>query len=249
MKSWKAGVIGFIAGGLLIGATPAFASAYKVVQAQLMHDAMFSIDDKVVGSPSNQPVLNYNGYIYVPVRFVAENLNCDVNFDPVLRRVMITSPEPEVIEKVVEKEVEKIVYVDQSDDPDYVVYNRLPVTVYKDGYEITLRMVMMDDEEGGGTKRTRTYLTVKNTDVTKISVMPYEAKLTLDGKEYDVANSGGGRWDESWDENIREDEEKEGHILFNGVDYDYSKGTLEFQVRVNDGSGDVIDDIRFDFKK
>ncbi len=249
MKSWKAGVLGFVAGAMVIGTTPVFGSVYKVVQAQLMHDAMFTIDDKIVGSPSNQPVLNYNGYVYVPVRFVAESLDCEVSFDPTLRRVVITSPEPEVIEKVVEKEVEKIVYVDQSDDPDYVVYNRLPVTIYKDGYEIVLRMVMMDDPDGGGIKRTRTYLTVKNTDVTKISVMPYEAKLTLDGKEYDIVNGGGGRWDDVWNENIREDEEKEGYILFNGVNHDYSNGTLEFQVRSNDGSGDTIDDIKIDFKK
>ena len=65
------------------------------------------------------------------------------------------------------KEIEKIVYVDKTDDPDYVVYSKLPVTVYKDGYEITLRTVMMDDEDGGGVKRTRTYLTVENTDVNK----------------------------------------------------------------------------------
>lgn len=49
--------------------------------------------------------------------------------------------------------------------------------------------------------------------------------------------------------NIKKDEQKEGYILFNGVEYGYTKGSLEFQVRVNDGSGDVIDTIRFDFKK
>ncbi len=130
-----------------------------------------------------------------------------------------------------------------------MVYSKLPVTVYKDGYEITLRTVMMDDEDGGGVKRTRTYLTVENTDVNKITVMPYEAKLTLDGVEYDVSNTGGGRWDDAWTNAIFEEEEQEGYILFNGVDYDYSKGTLEFQVSSNDGSGDVIDDIKIEFKR
>ncbi len=38
---------------------------------------------------------------------------------------------------------------------------------------------------------------------------------------------------------------KEGYILFNGVEYGYTKGSLEFQVRVNDGSGDVIDNDTF----
>ena len=150
---------------------------------------------------------------------------------------------------MVEKEIEKIVYVDQSDDPDYVVYNKLPVTVYRDGYKIALRTIMMDDKDGGGKKRTRTYLTVENTDISKVSLMPYDAKLTLDGVEYDVSTSGGGRWDDNWDETIRKEEEKEGYILFDGVDYDYSKGTLEFQMRVNDDSGDTIEDIRIDFKK
>lgn len=247
MKKWKVALTGFVLGALLT--TPALASAYKIVQAQLMHDVLFNINGTPAGSPSNQPVLNYNGYIYVPVRFVSESMNCDVNFDAITKKVTITSPEPEIVEKVVEKEVEKIVYVDKTDDSDYVVYHKLPVTIYKDGYEITLRTVMMDDEDGGGIKRTRTYLTVENTDVNKITVMPYEAKLTLDGVEYDVSNTGGGRWDDAWNDSIRKEEEQEGYILFNGVDYEYSKGTLEFQVCSNDGSGDVIDDIKIEFKK
>ena len=247
MKKWKVGLLGFTIGALIT--TPVLASMYKVVEAQLMHDVLFNINGKAAASPSNQPVLNYNGYIYVPVRFVSESMDCDINFDAVTKKVIITSPEPEVIEKVIEKEVEKIVYVDKSDDPDYTVYNKLPVTVYKDGYEIVLRMVMMDDAETGGMKRTRTYLTVKNTDVDKITLMPYEAKLTLDGKEYNVSSSGGGRWDDVWTDRIFEDDEQEGYILFNGVDYDYSKGSLEFQIASNDGSGDVIDDIKIDFKK
>lgn len=247
MKKWKVALTGFVIGVILT--TPALANAYKIVQAQLMHDVLFNINGKAAGSPSNQPVLNYNGYIYVPVRFVSESMDCDVNFDAITKKVTITSPEPEVVEKVVEKEIEKIVYVDKTDDPDYVVYSKLPVTVYKDGYEITLRTVMMDDEDGGGVKRTRTYLTVENTDVNKITVMPYEAKLTLDGVEYDVSNTGGGRWDDAWTNAIFEEEEQEGYILFNGVDYDYSKGTLEFQVSSNDGSGDVIDDIKIEFKR
>lgn len=249
MKNWKSVLIGFAAGTMCMATTPAFAGIYKAVQAQLMPDVLFDIDGKVVGSPSNQPVVNYNGYIYVPVRFVADSLDCEIAFNPVTKRVEIVSPEPEVIEKVVEKEIEKIVYVDQSDDPDYVVYNKLPVTVYRDGYKIALRTIMMDDKDGGGKKRTRTYLTVENTDISKVSLMPYDAKLTLDGVEYDVSTSGGGRWDDNWDETIRKEEEKEGYILFDGVDYDYSKGTLEFQMRVNDDSGDTIEDIRIDFKK
>ncbi len=249
MKNWKSVLIGFAAGAMCMATTPAFAGIYKVVQAQLMPDVLFDIDGKVVGSPSNQPVVNYNGYIYVPIRFIADSLDCQIAFDPVTKRVEIVSPEPEVIEKVVEKEIEKIVYVDQSDDPDYVVYNKLPVTVYRDGYKIALRTIMMDDKDGGGKKRTRTYLTVENTDISKVSLMPYDAKLTLDGVEYDVSTSGGGRWDDNWDETIRKEEEKEGYILFDGVDYDYSKGTLEFQMRVNDDSGDTIEDIRIDFKK
>ena len=249
MKNWKSVLIGFAAGAMCMATTPAFAGIYKAVQAQLMPDVLFDIDGKVVGSPSNQPVVNYNGYIYVPIRFIADSLDCQIAFDPVTKRVEIVSPEPEVIEKVVEKEIEKIVYVDQSDDPDYVVYNKLPVTVYRDGYKIALRTIMMDDKDGGGKKRTRTYLTVENTDISKVSLMPYDTKLTLDGVEYDVSTSGGGRWDDNWDETIRKEEEKEGYILFDGVDYDYSKGTLEFQMRVNDDSGDTIEDIRIDFKK
>ena len=133
MKAWKASIIGFTVGVLAMGTTPVLANAYKKVEAYLMHDAMFQIDDKVVTSPSDQPVLNYNGYIYVPTRFVAENLGCDIRFDALTRRVNIISPEPEVVEKVVEKEVEKIVYVDSEDAVDgNKVYKDLPITINKE---------------------------------------------------------------------------------------------------------------------
>ena len=248
MKQWKAVTLGFVAGVLAMATTPVLANMYKTVEAYLMYDVMFHIEDKVISSTSDQPVLNYNGYTYVPTRFVAEYLGCEVRFDPMTKKVVITPPEPEVVEKVVEKEVEKVVYVDKSEDPDYVVYSKLPVTVYQDGYEIVLRSVMMDDEDGGGVKRTRTYITVKNTDVDRVELMPWEAKLTLDGKEYDIS-SYSGDWADRWNEKIPEDEDREGYLLFNGINTKYSQGSLEFTMRVNDGSGDTFDDIKIDFKK
>ena len=97
MKSWKVGLLGFAAGAMVMGVSPVFASVYKTVQAQIMADVMFDVDGNVVASPSNQPVLNYNGYIYVPLRFAAEALECQVSFDPVMKRVAVVSDRKSVV--------------------------------------------------------------------------------------------------------------------------------------------------------
>lgn len=249
MKNWKTLVVGFVAGATVMSATPVLGAAYKTVSAYLMHDAMFTIDDKIVASPSNQPVLNYNNYTYVPTRFVAEALGCDVKWDVVTRKVIIKAPEPKVVEKEVVKEVEKIVYVDKNSNPDTKVYSKLPVKESKDGYKITVTTLVMDDEDVSGMKKTRVYLNLENTRLDKMELVQDDAKLILDDKEYSMTIRE-NEWDSKWSqEYIKKDEDLDGYLIFDGVKNDYSTGSLQFEVRkVNDNNSES-ETVTINFKK
>ena len=70
MKKFKGAAIGFIAGALSMVTVTAFA-AYSEGPATLLNDVLFTFNGETKASPSDQPVLNYNGYTYLPVRYVA----------------------------------------------------------------------------------------------------------------------------------------------------------------------------------
>ena len=78
MKNIKGVAMGFVAGALCMVSVTAFA-AYPQVMTSVLNDVLFQINGEKVASPSDQPVLNYNGYTYVPVRYVSEALGAEVN--------------------------------------------------------------------------------------------------------------------------------------------------------------------------
>ncbi len=249
MKHWKSIALGFIAGAVAMTATPVLGAVYKSVSAVLMHDVMFQVGEKTVSSPSDQPVLNYNGYTYVPTRFVADALGCEVQWNPASRKVIITPAKQEVKTEYVEKEVEKIVYVDKGSEEGAKVYSAIPVKYYGDGYTVILTSVSMNKDTVGGKQRTRTYITVENDRLDKVELVPDDAILTLDGKEYSQPISE-TLWDDTWrSEYAKKDDELKGYLIFDGNNNEYSTGTLEFKVRVNDDNQLTTDKITLDFKK
>lgn len=249
MKHWKSIALGFVAGALAMTATPVLGAAYKSVSALLMSDVMFQVEDKTIASPSDQPVLNYNNYTYVPIRFAAETLGCEVKWDAATRKVVLVPPKQPVKIEYVEKEVEKIVYVDKESTEEGKVYSKLPVKEYRDGYNVTLSSVIMAEDNAGGAKRTRLYFTVENTRLEKLELVPDEAKLVLDGKEYELPVNE-GLWDKKWrQEYIKKDKKMEGYLIFDGVNEEYSTGTVEFDIRIMDDNQSKKEHIIMKFKK
>lgn len=251
MKNWKTLVLGFTAGALSMMSVPAVAAAYKNVEAMLIPEAMFKFDDKLIASPSDMPVLNYQGYTYVPIRFVAEQLGCEVSWDVISRQVRVKGPEPEVVERVVEKEVEKIVYVDKESSKQYgdTVYYELPVKYSTKGYNLTLKTVIMDDDDDySGIRRTRTYLSLDNIDVDKVEIEQIEAKLILDNEEFKMS-SRDNMWDDRWDDEfVKKDETLDGFLLFDGIKKDYTTGTLKVPIKVTDDDGYKREVVEINFK-
>lgn len=249
MKNWKAITIGFVAGAVAMTATPAMAAAYKSVSALLMHDATFKIGDQLSVTESNQPVLNYNGYTYVPTRFVAERLGCEVGWDPTTRQVTIKKPEQEEKIVYVEKPVEKIVYVEKDESTGAAAtYKKMPVTITKSSYDVKLRSVSLPEEDSTSPAKTTLYLNVKNIKADRVELAQDTAVLTLDGKEYSMALRD-SQWDKKWNDKVKKDEEVDGFLVFDGTNRDYSTGTLKVDVRVLNDNEYKTETITINFKR
>lgn len=246
MKNLKTLTVGFIAGVACMITTSAIAESIDVT-AKLMPDVMFKIDDKVVASPSDQPVLNYKGYSYVPIRFVSDYLGCEVNWDVVNRKIVMKTPEPQVVEKIVEKPVEKIVYVNEDDDPDRKVYSGLPITKRQEDYTLTL-IGFSRDKYGN---RTDAYITVENNNNEKIQLVQDDCKLIVDGKKEYSLTKRFSLWDDStWNnEEIYAGEEKNGYLIFDLLPLDAEEFTLQVAMRKMDKGEIKKETVEFNFRK
>lgn len=240
MKNWKAVGLGFIAGAACMVTTTALAGGVNV-SAFVSGDITFRIDDKNVAAPSNLPVLNYNNSVYVPIRFVGDQLGCDVDYDIVTKQVIITSPPPKVVEKQVE--VEKIVYVNEEDSPDYRVFSKLPIRKIEDNFRVEVTGLIRRPEEN----LTKVNILVENTGTKAIQVVPASAKLEVDGKtyEFDVRPSN---WDKKWYNDITDDDEIEGYIPFALIPKNWQKATLTLEVRENGGASNSSTTLEFNIR-
>lgn len=245
MKNFKMLAIGFVAGVACMVTTSAIA-ANTSVTATVAPDIFFSADGTVVAPPSDQPILNYNDRIYVPVRFAAELTKAEVDWDVVNHKVVITSPKQEVIEKEVIKEVEKIVYVDANDNPnnDKVVYSTLPIKKTESNYTVEVTGVSRQESA----QQTRIFLTLDNKNDNPIQLVQDESKLTVDGEEIKYSKLI-SQWDNEWFNNIENDTEYDGYLLFDMVPEDWMTASLELKVRNNGGSDNETKTIKVNFKK
>lgn len=86
--------------GIIIGVFFAFGSsavaATESVQAYVSSVIMM-INGSLKEVPAQYSTLNYNGHVYVPIRFIAENLQSEVNYDEDLQLVSINQPEEKTV--------------------------------------------------------------------------------------------------------------------------------------------------------
>lgn len=208
-------------------------AAYSDVTAKLWNDVTFKFNDVGVASPSNQPVLNYNGYTYVPLRFVSDQFGANVNYDITSRTVSVKY-EPKVIEKEVQVVKEVPVYVkDDTKTGDSAVYQTLPVKVNNDDYSVEITGFTRN----ASLAYTKALVTVKNKSDDYIQLVPDKSKLTVDGEDVPLCKILSRR-DNSWslgdiyadDEN---DGEKDGYVAFELCDENYKKMDLTLMIRNN----------------
>lgn len=121
---------GFIAGVLTMGTITVFGLTLGNgrVEAYLQdNNVSIMLDGKRITLSEDAHIINYDGRIYTPARLVAESLGAEVEWQEATRSVVMTSPEPKVVEKIKEVVVEK------------EVYNKLPIRRAKD--EMTIEVM------------------------------------------------------------------------------------------------------------
>lgn len=243
MKNWKTLVMGFVAGAACMIGTTALAAGMNV-SAYLSGDITFNIDGKNVAQDGDMPVLNYNSRVYVPISFVAEQLGCTATWDVVRRQVVLTSPEPQIIEKVVEKEVEKIVYLDSSEDPNgNKGYSSLPVTTRTNEYELSITGVSRDEID----KLTKIYVLLDNKGDKRLQLVQNNTKITVDGEEMGLTKRIDD-WDKGWYNEVKRKTEYDGFLRVDDIPEDWQYMTIEMTIRINDGTNMKTEDVTFNIK-
>ena len=220
MKNWKGVLTGFVAGILCTGAVAAAAGV--TVQTNLMDNARIFVDGQLKAMPEGQNVLNYNDRIYVPIRFVAEATGATINWDATNNYGMVTT-NPKVVEKIVEVPVEKIVYVEKSEESSTTkTYKKLPIQYETDEYVISVTGISRRTNDN----TTKVFVTVENKEdnTNTILLRNWKCTLNVDGKDYAYNNFNAQC--ELFDNSINPGEKVEGYLLFNIVPEDYKNCDL-----------------------
>lgn len=214
----KSAVFGFIAGALCTATIGTAIGADTVVVGTLKPDVNFKIDGKISQAPRSMSPINYNGYTYVPVRYIGEMLGCTVDWKD--NTVVVDYPEDKIKEVV--REVEKIVYVDKGDSVDGTVYSELPVTKRTSDFEVTLTGFIRSESANKSTL----YLTIENKQGYNIQLDQDDCVLTVDGKEYPITKRN-SLLDGKWYNNIKKDDKVEGYLTFDLVPEDYKEMSIK----------------------
>ncbi len=245
MKNFKSVAMGFVAGSLCMVTVTAMA-AYADVTAKLWNDVTFKINGSKVDS-TDQPTLNYNGYTYVPLRFITESLGGTASYDTVSKTVSVDLPE-----KVIEKEVEVIkevpVYIDketsEGKDVQYT-YSSLPQKSKKDNYTVEVTGITRSTSSN----LTKVLITVDNSEDSSdnIQLNPSKSKLTVNGKEISLTKIS-YQQDDSWYlGDIQPDEEKNGFVAFELTEDGKLECDLELVVKNNTTGKEDVHEFHFSY--
>ncbi|MDD3570730.1 MAG: stalk domain-containing protein [Lachnospiraceae bacterium] len=239
MKNFKSVAMGFVAGALCMVSVTAFA-AYSDVTAKLFSDVTFKFDGEAKASPSDQPVLNYNGYAYVPIRFVSDNLGATIDYDIATRIIDIQSDKKIYVKEV---PVEKIVYV-EKDSPEGAklnTYESLPLKSKKNKHTVEVTGVSRNPVE----KTTKIFVDLDNDNEASIQLIPSKATLVVDGEPVD-ASMFVDKWDNGWSTGDMEyDSSREGYLLFDLLEEEWKNADLTITLRTTGSTEEEVHTFHF----
>lgn len=229
MKNFKSIALGFVAGSLCMVTVTAFAS-YMDITAKVMNDLIFKVDGAKMASPSDQPVLNYNGYTYVPMRYMTEVMGGTIDWDIANRIIDVQTDKKTYIKEV---EVEKIVYVEKdSTDSTTAVYSKLPIKQHVNGKIVEVNGISIggyNSALGIQTNISRVFVSIDNESINRVQLVASASKLTVDGEEIAISIS---QQDPTWvSGDIEVGAYKEGYIEFGKFDEKFDRATLELFIR------------------
>ncbi|OCT13670.1 hypothetical protein A8709_18965 [Paenibacillus pectinilyticus] len=152
-------IFGLSCGLMIAGSTAAFAS--DSIQA-LLFPARFEINGSAVDLGKDYQVLNVDGHAYVPVRFVAENLGANIDYDTDSQKIVIQNRPLDIT------------------DPDYKTISVGNLILTKDGDNTKVTGQLKFDGVGITQNSINALLTFYNEDNVKIG------DVTISGDDFGV---------------------------------------------------------------
>ena len=196
-------------------------SALEKIEAYINNAVTFTIDKKNMELPEGYEVLTYNNRTYVPIRFIAENLGAEVEWNEVNKNINITS----------ESRTQK--YLGD--------YKELPT--YKENKNYKLEVVMFSKDDFGPIM----YLKFENKTDTPMQLDQMATTVTFNEKEYKLSKTKDLEVDKRWYQDVHKDDVLEGYIrLPEELDYEAIEDfILTLKLRTNGSETNTTEYVDF----
>lgn len=248
MKKAALFTTGLVSGAILATTISVSADmiAGRPVTAIIPDKIAVRINGEYKNVPSEYTILNYGNYNYMPYRYVAESLGATVNYDGITDTIEVQAPEPQVVEKI----VEKIVYVDREVPVPVPTptdnYSALPVSSTKENIMVRVNDIFVNSDYC----QVPIYLKNENGQF-NVQIDPISATLEADGKIYKASEANASGWDMSLvNSMVAPDKYIEGYIMFPKLENENAtQFKLKIPVLTQEVGGPKTTMYEFSFKK
>ncbi|SFH80562.1 Copper amine oxidase N-terminal domain-containing protein [Tindallia magadiensis] len=234
-EKMKYGITGLALGVALTLSVTSISAFTEMINVHLRPDIQYVVDGEIKPMPSGYTTLVHEGRTYVPMRYMAQTLEADVLWDEITQRVIITTPQPEVLPEPEEpEEIEEEEVTEEVDEEEEIEeepeeeeedtgqpagnYRRLPQTVHYDDLELTAELVVLRDTDGresasrGRVDTTRVYLRAENSGNRRYEVRQIETVAIVDGERITSREAGLQHFDPKWYSHLGKDDVISGYI-------------------------------------
>ncbi len=216
IKTFMSGVVC----GAVLATGVSVSAANAKVEAWLSDRFIINIDGNDMNVPPEYHVLNYDGHLYLPLRYLGEQLGADISYNPDRLRVNVRTPEPKVEIQYVE--VEKP--YDEQAEREKVMYEELPVK-YKQK-DVTVNVFGIRD----GADYTYVYIDLKNDSPYPVYVDYRKCTIQVGDETFATPNSVTNA---IWGSSVAEYTEMEDQVIeFKKIPEDTKKIILNIQVDI-----------------
>lgn len=222
---------GFVAGYCAAGAR---ADADSAMFVQPVSNIVYQFDEKQVMPSADLKTFMYNNRIYVPLRFVSENMDAGVSWNPDLKIVTIT---PRKAVQTVAVPTQSAVTIQPpcvAPTSSAVVvkpgsdYRVPPVKYTAEDYQLTVTSLMKDENYF--------YVQVKfentsdNDKAYRLDAL--KSVATIDGSSLRASDVPSGLRDTNWYNDVRSDEQVSGTVTFGKLPEKYKEQNIDLKLIV-----------------
>lgn len=213
IRKYKQLLAGMLIGGVV--ASSGTVLAKTEISAVVADWIKFKFDGKEQLVPEGYTTLIYEGRTYVPARFIAEQLGAEVGWDEKTYTVSVTKP---------------VTPIETKQPLPQIEYEKLPVSETKNGVRVEIYEVLPKENS------TYFYLRVKNTSETPMQFDQSATIFESENIKYKNTAVEGvlNPKDNTWYNDIHEDQTSEGFVLVPEIPGDVRQGTIHLKVIQND---------------